>query len=87
MSHDPEREERIAMEIIVDTYDEIEQAMGWYHYLDDRLQFPFPAHWRNKKVETIGTASTEECEADMLVQIRALVAGEEEIISIRLQDI
>ena len=29
---DDEREERIKMEIIVDTYNADEQAMGWYAY-------------------------------------------------------
>ena len=38
-----EREERINMEIIVDAYGPEEQAMGWYTYLSDTLQFPFSA--------------------------------------------
>ncbi len=37
------REERIAMEIVVDAHDESERAMGWYAYLEDQLQFPFAA--------------------------------------------
>ncbi len=40
---DPVREERITMEIVVDAYDEIERAMGWYYYLEQQLQFPFTA--------------------------------------------
>jgi len=40
---DPEREERITMEIVVDCYNEAEQAMGWYYYLQDKLQVPFTA--------------------------------------------
>ena len=32
---DEERDERIEMEIIVDTYDADEQAMGWHAYLDE----------------------------------------------------
>ena len=40
---DEAREERIHMEIIVDAYGPEEQAMGWYNYLDDTLQFPFSA--------------------------------------------
>jgi len=32
-----EREKRIAMEIIVDAYGPEEQAMGWYYYLDERV--------------------------------------------------
>ena len=31
------------MEIVVDAYDSEEQAMGWYSYLEDNLQFPFQA--------------------------------------------
>jgi len=38
---DEAREYRIAMEIIVDAYDAEEQAMGWYYYLDEKLDFPF----------------------------------------------
>jgi len=32
-----ERENRIAQEIIVDTYGPEEQAMGWYYYLKEKL--------------------------------------------------
>jgi hypothetical protein len=77
---DPEREERITMEIIVDCYDETERAMGWYYYLQDKLQFPFtaecvtqrvisPLH-RNETVEVIEMAPEEECEHEMFVLIR-----------------
>ena len=38
---DPVRERRIVDEIIVDAYGPEEQAMGWYYYLDDQLNFPF----------------------------------------------
>jgi hypothetical protein len=40
---DEAREKRIDDEIIVDCYDETERAMGWYCYLEDRLEFPFRA--------------------------------------------
>jgi hypothetical protein len=40
---DEERDERIRMRIIVDTYSAEEQAMGWHAYLDDTLEFPFEA--------------------------------------------
>ncbi len=40
---DKAREERIDMEIIVDAYGPEEQALGWYYYLDEKLQFPFSA--------------------------------------------
>ena len=39
-STDAEREERITMEIVVDAYGPEEQAMGWYSYLEEKLQFP-----------------------------------------------
>jgi hypothetical protein len=29
---DEAREERISMEIVVDAYNEVERAMGWYYY-------------------------------------------------------
>ena len=40
---DVKREHRIDMEIIVDAYAPEEQAMGWYYYLEEKLQFPFRA--------------------------------------------
>lgn len=43
LKQDPEREERITMEIVVDAYDAQERAMGWYYHLQDQLQFPFTA--------------------------------------------
>lgn len=77
---DPKREKRIAMEIIVDAYDAWEQAMGWYYYLEDTLQFPFPALCIRKRaispltvkeeVEVIGMPSEEECEKEMFVTIK-----------------
>ena len=35
------REKRIMNDIVVDCYNEQEQAMGWYYYLEDNLNFPF----------------------------------------------
>ncbi len=77
---DPEREERITMEIIVDAYDESERAMGWYYYLQDKLQFPFTAKCIAKRVisplrvkdevEVIDMVPEEECEHEMFVIIR-----------------
>ena len=40
---DAEREERIAMEIVVDCYNESEAWSGWLCYLQDKLDFPFQA--------------------------------------------
>lgn len=77
---DPERDERIAMEIVVDCYDESEQAMGWYYYLEEHLSFPFSAECSTRrsisplqvgdKVEVVGMAPEEECEREVFVFIR-----------------
>ena len=68
------------MEIIVDAYSPEEQAMGWYYYLEDTLQFPFTAVCNGKRaispllvedeVDVIGMAPEEECEKEMFVTIR-----------------
>ncbi len=78
--HDPEREDRITMEIVVDAYDEIERAMSWYYYLEQHLQFPFTATCVTKRassplrvkdeVEVIGMPGEEECEREIFVNIR-----------------
>lgn len=49
---DEDREERIKMEIIVDTYSPEEQAMGWHAYLDDTLDFPFEARCLTEREES-----------------------------------
>ncbi len=77
---DPEREQRITMEIVVDAYDAAERAMGWYYYLQDQLRFPFTAICIDKRsisplrikdeVEVIGMPGEEECEHEMFVTIR-----------------
>ena len=76
---DEEREERITMEIVVDAYGPEEQAMGWYYYLQDTMQFPFPATCISKRrsspvkegatVEVVGMASEDECDREMFVEI------------------
>jgi hypothetical protein len=73
------REERIVMEIVVDAHDSGERAMGWYYYLDDRLNVPFQARCRRarpisplkrgEKVRVTGMAPEEECEAEMFVWV------------------
>jgi hypothetical protein len=37
IKEDKAREHRIEMEIVVDAYNEIERAMGWYYCLQDKL--------------------------------------------------
>lgn len=68
------------MGIVVDAYDEVERAMGWYYYLDEKLNFPFWARCVAKRaisplqagdeVEVIGMPSEEECAHEMFVKIR-----------------
>jgi hypothetical protein len=77
---DDEREERIAMEIIVDAYGPEEQAMGWYYYIEENLRFPFTALCSAKRatsplqlqdaVQVLKMAPEEECEKEMFVMIR-----------------
>jgi len=40
---DEAREHRIEMEIMVDAYGPEEQALGWYYYLDEKINLPFLA--------------------------------------------
>jgi len=77
---DKMREERITMEIVVDAYDEMERALGWYYYLDEKLQFPFPAKCnaaraisplvKGERVEVTGMPPEDECEHEMFVTVR-----------------
>ncbi len=77
---DDKREERIAMEIIVDAYGPEEQARGWYYYLEEKLRFPFTALCSAKRatsplqlqdaVEVLKMAPEEECEKEIFVMIR-----------------
>jgi hypothetical protein len=74
------RETRITMEIVVDAYDAQERAMGWYCYLEDRLQFPFTAICTARRsisplqpkdeVEVLAMADSDECPGEMFVTIR-----------------
>jgi hypothetical protein len=43
IKEDPDREERIEMEIIADAHDSEERALGWCYYLDEALKIPFDA--------------------------------------------
>jgi hypothetical protein len=76
---DPEREQRITDEIVVDAYGPEEQAMGWYYYLEGHLPFPFRARCtraratsplREGEVTTVVRMAPEgDCRSDMLVII------------------
>ena len=76
---DDVRERRIYMEAVVDAYDEQERAIGWYYYLEGKLDFPFLARCAARRstsplkvgaeVEVIGMAPVEECEHEMFVEM------------------
>ncbi|OAB60259.1 hypothetical protein AY599_24240 [Leptolyngbya valderiana BDU 20041] len=92
-----EREHRIDYEIVVDAYTPEEQAMGWYVYLDDRLDFPFSAQWITQGnrdnpqkldiVEVVAMAAEEECMGEMYVEIRYAEDTEEDEFSVPLSEI
>ena len=42
-SDDDEFDRRLSLEIIPDAYGPEEQALSWYYYLEEHLQFPFKA--------------------------------------------
>jgi len=72
-----DREGRIRDEIVVDAYGAEEQAMGWYAYLDDMLEFPFRARCSveraisplqvDDEVEVVGMGPEDECAHEMFV--------------------
>ena len=80
IKEDKQREKRIDMEIVVDAYNEVERAMGWYYYLQDGLKFPFKARCIQKRstsplktgdiVEVIGMGKEDDCMYDMYVKIK-----------------
>lgn len=90
---DDAREERIAMEAIVDCYDEYEQAMGWYYYLEDKINFPFQAKWvsprkpEGRDVTVLEISPEDECSSDMFVEVIYQEGELEDVFSARLSDI
>jgi hypothetical protein len=92
VEYDKSREERIEMEIIVDAYTEEEQAMGWYYYLDDHLNFPFKAKWTNRKgqseeVEVLEMSPEDDCGKDMCVEALYREGEAEDVFSVALYEI
>ena len=94
VEHDESREHRIEMEIIVDAYTEEEQAMGWYYYLDDKLNFPFKAKWltggstsNSEDVEVLKMSPEEACQREMFVEVLYKEGTAEDIFSVALSDI
>jgi|SRR5581483_487799 len=74
------REHRIEQEVVVDAYNEEERALGWYDYLDDKLDFPFrPKCIAERKssplkigevVDVFGMAPEDDCMREPFVLIR-----------------
>jgi hypothetical protein len=75
-----DRENRISEEVIMDAYGPEEQAMSWYYYLEDKIQFPFHAKClasaptsplrKGDSVEIRKMAPEDSCSGDMLVMTR-----------------
>lgn len=94
---DEAREHRIEMEIVVDCYGEVERAMGWYCYLQDKLTFPFLARCIARRatsplkvadeVEVLRMAPDEECEREMFVVVRWEGEGEGEGLAVPLSQL
>lgn len=80
VKEDKAREYRIAMEAVVDAYGPEEQAIGWYYYLEERMQFPFEARCirvrhisplrKDDKVTVVGMAPEDECMHEMFVEVQ-----------------
>ncbi len=77
-SEDQIRQDRIEDEIIVDCYDEHEQMMGWYCYLEGKITCPFKAKLRasrakkstkTKLLTVVSMADQRYCERDISVMI------------------
>jgi hypothetical protein len=76
---DEAREHRITFEVVVDAYGPEEQAMGWYYYLEDKLNVPFRARCVEERevsplslgdeVEVVGMPRERECEREMFVSV------------------
>lgn len=74
------REHRIEQDIVADAYTEEERALGWYCYLEDKLEFPFAARCVaarkgsplkvGETVEVTGMAPEDDCMRSMHVLVR-----------------
>jgi hypothetical protein len=79
-SDDDDFDERLSLEIIPDAHDSEEQALGWFSYLEEHLQFPFQAGCvaerptsplrLGEEVDVIGLPSEDVSEHEMFVNIR-----------------
>ena len=65
IAKDEERESRISMEVVVDANGSEEQAIGWYYYLNEKIEFPFKARCASER-------STSPLRKDESVVIEAM---------------
>jgi hypothetical protein len=76
---EPDREHRILYEAVVDCYDEVERAMGWYYYLEQVLAFPFQAQCQSVRktsplavgeiVRVVSLADEDDCMSEVMVDV------------------
>ena len=93
MPFDEARENRITYEVVVDCYDDEEIRMGWYYYLERKLDFPFTAEWfaggrsKTAQVEVIDMADEDACKTNMLVEIKYRDGDLEDVFTVPLLEI
>jgi hypothetical protein len=90
---DEAREERIAMEIVVDCYNEHEAWSGWWCYLDGKLSVPFQAECIGvragsplkvgERVTVTGMLDDDEA-ADSLGEIQVEIAWQDRNLAVPL---
>ena len=86
-------DQRLDWEIIVDANGPEEQALGWYYYLEEHLQFPFQVRCMVERptsplrvgdeVLVRGMPSEEVCEHEMFVN----VAWQERLLAVPLSQL
>jgi len=86
---DKDHERRIDYEIIVDCYDEYEQAMGWIIYLSENLNCPFQARYipSGETVEVLKLVNSEDDEELEYFQAKVEVKMGDEVSEVDLEDI
>ena len=93
MREDEVREERILMDVVVDAHDTEERAMGWYHYLADKIVFPFVAECiavdrrspleLGERVTVLQMSGEDYCEHEIYVD----VSWNEKVLAVALAQI
>ena len=71
VTRDPECENRIEMNALVDTYSSEEALSGWYSYLEDELEFPFSIIAQGEKILITVLAEIEKFDGDFYVYGKA----------------